>query len=1116
MDTQKVLELADYYWAESAVDAHQIRQRRADISRELGLEMRQLFAGTEGAKTSGALVLNNRTPTRNMLHMFGAQKGAEINRVLFDPVDANEAERIRFRNRMHDEVRTFTDSQGKTRELTREERALTQKVIEGKAVAEIVAGMEMREAIQNAAHNLKKGESLEDTAREFGLGKEEREMAQRYSRWLETQEALEKADSTIVEAAAQKYSQMFDQFYDAINDFLVAHGYEPIGYIKGYAPHIQPESQQNALSRALKAMGMNTDVKQLPTSIAGLTADYKPNKRWDPYFLQRTGDLTEYDIAAAFESYVDYMSDVIYHTDDIMRVRAAVQYFRKTYAPEEIRNSLEQADELRYAETEQKANFLRDTGEIDRDTVLSQADVDRKMDQYVEGMFKEIKRTTKFSDLVQWLDNYANILAGKQSFADRGWESDMGRRVLNVGNRLVRTFARAQVAGNISSALNQSAQLPQIVAELGLRDTAAAIADMAGGKLRKAEWYKGSDFLTGKRGVQLLVSKPGDMVIDAMFTPAQMVDGFSSALAVRGKYLKEIRAGKSHREAMRAADRFARNIMGSRTKGSRPLAYDAKNPLTQMAHVFQLDVVNQWEHLTQDLPRDFEQIRQERGKGAAAGALAGVIVKALVMAFLLNRGAEELYGGTPAPFDLLGLTANFIASGEGLTTNQWLAAVIDNGMEKLTGERVFDTDPGELGGEFDLNAAMEDTVYNVSNEIPFLRNVSALLGLGDETLPMPDLAGRAADITSAATEDGVLSGEMAAALFGLATEVLPGGRQLDKTAQGLEALVRGGRYRGYGEDARLQNPVEGDFWSAVRAMLFGANMAGETREFYAAGQSGLSAGQTQVYESLVADGADAKVVYDTIQNYREIHGDDELEAYERGVLERQIFRNADLTDQQKLELYRGITGADSRADKFDAMMQAGLEWEEVMDAYDKYAELDHNETMKAGEKATELAKWTDRQPWPQAGKEAVKEQLEFWVSMPAEASRYEEMTSAGLDVDEAEIALEALGELEEDASTVERYMAVAEMPLSESDKQAVMSTVMSDSAYEKYSNAVEAGISTYDYCTFLEDISDISGEGKQERVWAVIDAMDLTRQQKDLLHVAAGYKETTAKNAPWN
>ena len=1131
MDADKVMELADYYWAERAAASDMIRQRRTDINRRLSEQMEELFKDSDDFKPSRAIVLNHRTPERNMLRIFGDERGAAINKAIFDPVAENEAERIRFVNRMYDEVRTFQDSSGRQSELSKEERAVVQQVIEGRAVGETVASMEMSSAIQSAAENIRNGADPADAAVEFGLDREQRRLAEQYSRWLETQEILKsgQVDSVKVENAVKKYGELFDRFYAAINDFLVAHGYEPIGFIKGYAPHVQPESNQNLLNRSLQAMGINTDVTRLPASIAGLTANYRPNKRWNPYFLQRTSDITQYDIATAFESYVDYMSDVLYHTDDIMRVRQAASYFRRTYAPDEIRENLSWADELRYGSTDEKAAFLRDHDVISTTSSLTPEDVSQAMDDYVDQLYENITRTTKYSELVSYLDNYANILAGKQSMADRGWEYSSGRTVLNLGNKLVRAFGRAQVAGNLSSALNQTAQLPQIFAELGARDTAGAIADIWSGKLRRAGWAQESDFLTGKKGIDYLVTDPADMVVSALFKPAEFVDSFVSAVAVRGRYLREIRAGKSESEAMKAADAWGRSIMGSRAKGSRPLAFEAKNPVAQMVNVFQVEALNTWEHLSQDLPRDFREIEQSQGRRAAARALGGVIVKMLLSAFLLNRAAEETYGGTPAPFDLLGLSANFIASGEGLTTNDWLLTVVDNGWEQMTGERLFGTEPEALEGDFDWGAAAEDLAYNVSNDVPYLRNVTGLLGLGDETLPLPDLYGAGEGIVDAVANSGLFSPETLAAVGEAAAEVLPGGRQLSKTARGISTIARGGRYRGYGDQERLQYPVEGNLLSTPQALLFGDSALAETSRFYASGESGLSVRQTQLYKELVEDGADSMEVYRGIQDYREVSGDETLPPLDRGKQERDVIRELDLTDEQKLALYHGLTGADSRAEKFQALMDAGMSWDEVMDAYDRYAELDADETLKATDKATELARWADGR-YPEEQAEAVREQLSFYSMIPAQAERYTALTEAGLDADTAYDLTNTLAGLEpeddmERVSKLQQYTAIADLPMAEADKESALALVMSDSAYEKYQGARSAGVSTEDYVWFLsatdgleadkdENGKSISGSRKA-KVLRVIDRMDLNRSQKDALFLAAGYSESTLGDAPW-
>lgn len=1109
MNAEKVMELADYYWAERAVSADLIRQQRADINKALSEKMQELFKDSDAFKPSRSIVLNHRTPERNMLHIFGDERGAAINAAIFDPVAVNEAERIRFRNRMHDEVRAFEVSAGKTTRLTKEERAVVQQVIEGRAVGEIVASMEMSEAIQNAAQNIKNGEDAGDAAKEFSLDREQRRMAEKYSRWLETQEILEsgRVDNVKVENAVAKYKSMFDQFYDAINDFLVAHGYEPIGFIKGYAPHIQPENNQNLLNKSLQAMGINTDVTRLPSSIAGLTADYRPNKRWNPYFLQRTSDITQYDIASAYESYVDYMSDVLYHTDDIMRVRQAANYFRRTYAPDEIRENLSWAEELRYRSTDDKAAFLRDHDVISKTSAMTPGDISQAMDEYVDKLYEDITRTTKYSEFVSYLDNYANILAGKQSMADRGWEYSSGRTILNLGNKLVRAFGRAQVAGNLSSALNQTAQLPQIYAELGTKNTVQAIADIWSGKLRRAGWAQESDFLTGKKGIDYLVTDPADMVVSTMFKPAEFMDGFVSTVAVRGKYLQEIQAGKSEQEAMKAADAWGKSVMGSRAKGSRPLTFEAKNPVAQMVNVFQVEAINSWEHLTQDLPRDFRAIERSKGKTAAAAALAGVIVKMLLAAFLLNRAAEETYGGTPAPFDILGLSANFIASGEGLTTNEWLRTVMDNGWEKLTGERLFDTDPAALEGDFNWSAAAEDFAYNASNDIPYLRNVTGLLGLGDETLPLPDLYGAGEGIVNAVANDGLLSMETLAALGAAAAEFLPGGRQLSKTAQGLETILRGGRYYGYGDEARMQYPVEGDFFNVVQALMFGNSALEETNEFYASGESGLSAAQTKLYEDLVAAGADRMELYRGIQDYRATNNDEGLSSLERGKQERDIIRALNLTDEQKLDLYRGLNPTStSRVEKFQALMDTGMTWDDVMDAYDRYAELDADEDMKATDKATELARWADER-YREDQAAAVKEQLAFFSIIPAQAERYAALTEAGLDTESAYNLTEIFTGLEPEegsdtVTSMQRYKAVVTSGLSDQEQLAALGTLMGESEYAKVETGYEFGVTPAMYVQARENVEEIDENGstsQDEATRAISSMQGLTVREKAVL-----------------
>lgn len=1130
MSRAKVEELADYYWAEKAVASDMIAQRRKDINLGLDDQMDELLKDSDLYKVPPAIVMNYRTPERLCKTIWGDEHGQAIYDAIFRPVSINEAEKTRFINRMFDEVRTFEGSDGKRSELNKEERVLTQQVLEGRAVQELVASMEMHEAVENAAQNILNGEDTSDAAREFSLTEEERGIAEQYARWLQTQAIYDSGDfdTVKIDNAVKKYSEMYDAMYDAINDFLVAHGYDPIGFIKGYAPHMQMNEDLNLFAGYLDRLGFNTNVTRLPTSIAGRTADLKPNKRWNPYFLQRTGDMTDFDIAKGFQSYVNYLSDVLYHTDDIMRIRAMSRYYRRTFAPDEIHETLDWVHHNENASLEVKTDMLKDRGIIARDSDLAPRDVQSIFDEWVDKQYESVENMTKYSDYVSYLDNYANLLAGKQSTIDRGAEALLGRESLTWGNKLVKSFARTQVAGSFSSALNQSAQLPQIRAELGAKYTARAVADYMNGSARKGAWAQESDFLTGKTRVKALVTDTFDMVMEKAFTPSTIVDGLMSTIAVRGKYLQQIDAGKSHAEAMKAADEFGRKIMGSRVKGETPVGFQSKRPIVQMLNIFQVEALNSWEHLSQDLPADFRAIEKQSGTKAAAGALASVIVKMLLSAFLLNRLGEEVYGGTPVPFDIIGLTANFIASGKGLTTNQYLKTVIDNGLERLTGDRLLGTDPDAMRDSFQWEDAFEDVGYNISNDIPFFRNIAGLMGWGDQTLPLPlmgagkDLKYLFSDIKSDIAE-GRLSAETGMDLLRIMNQALPGGRQLTKTAEGLQLMGQGGRY----VNGRLYYPVENNLGNWIKALLFGRSSLSESDAYYAGDDSSLSQKQTEMYRELVRDGADGLTLYRAIQDYKAIAGDDALGSYEKGRQEREAITNADLTDEQRLALYRGMsTNNEGRAEDFEEIMDTGLTWADTVKAYDKWAELNANEELSKTEKAEAYAAWVERQDYDDEERASVRDHFKFWQSIPIESTKVDKFAGAGMEIDAAEQLSETLRNLQPlpgktSVTDLQRYQAIADSGLSVEDQWTAIiaqtnpsytSTLDKIQIYRQQGIAPSVWTASKEAMYAADDAGNNNDSTDQAEAKAALDGMNIPDWQKAILWQTANKSWKPNKN----
>lgn len=929
MNREKVLALVDYYYAESTFKGiGGVQERATEIREQNETLAREVFEKAEKAyRPMNMLKMNLNTPERVMRRSFGETIGEEINSTYFYPTQKNEAEKVRWINRMLDEVRTFKGRNGTESELTQAERAFVQQIMEDRAVGETIASMELRGSIESAAENIRGGAEAKDAAREFGLDRKERELAERLARWRTNEELLASGewDSMKIENAVEKFSKQYDLFYDAINDFLPAHGFAPIGFIKGYAPHMQKAETQNKLSSALKAMGVNIDVTELPTSISGRTADYKPGKRWVGNFLHRKGSSTDYDISAGYESYVGKIADVFYHTDDIARLRGLERYLRKTYAPEEISNAIDHAQSLRNVDNATKRAALEDAGVVDSGTELSAVKMSEELEKYIGSLYEEVSKITKYGEFVKYIDNYANLLAGKQSMADRGLEYIAGRTSLNAGNKLVSMFARAQVAGNLSSVLNQSSQLKDIAAEIPAKHITKAIGDICrgtGGKpwnVKNTEMFNSYDLLTGKKGIEYLTAKDNkaNAFVTGLFKPADIADSLVSALAVQSRYNQLISEGKSEADAKTGADRWATSIMASRMKGSRPMIFESKNVVTQMISMFQVEAANSWAHLTQDLPAKVKSIETQYGKGAAQKYVAVTATKGLLSAFLMNRIAEAAYGGTPASFDLLGYAARFVSSGMGITVNEGLKRIFEDMAETVFGENIFggdDEDDEDKNRTFDFDAAVSDAAYDISNDIPFVRGVSGALGLGDQTLPLANVAEAVGGVKNALTAEDRSAGQIADAALELGSTLAPGGRQLQKTYQGAKTMLQGGRTYGYGDKKRLQYTVEQTPLKAFQALAFGNSGLSETRDFYAGDAKGLSVRQTQAVEELHSIGVDRTEAYGIIRKMR---------GAEKQADKARIVAASDLTDEQIIRLYGSIS-SEKEAENIAAAYSADI------------------------------------------------------------------------------------------------------------------------------------------------------------------------------------------------
>ena len=973
-----VLSLVDYMNAEAALGEDRLAAQRKSIRQDTTAVLETLFKDVKDNKVQDMFTLNHRTAQRNMLKIFGDETGERINKAIFDPIKGNESERIRFINRQFDDVREFADSTGRKSELTHEESILVQLVMEGKATEALLGDMPGDPQITKAGLKIADGMKASEAAKSEHLNKNEKQLAKMYASWVGALRMMAdgKIDAVKIDNAAKAYTQKYNEFYAAINDFLVAHGYEPIGFIQNYAPHMQSEESRGALDSALKALGLNEDTVTLPTSIAGLTANFKPNKRWNPYFLHRTSETYNFDAAKGFESYVAYMSEVFYHTDDIMTVRALSDYLRRRYSSEDISFDIDRYTWLREKLPDEQLLYLQQEGKLPHGTIADQAELDTMIEAELDKLYEDAKNKSTYSNLVVWLDNYANILAGKQTMGDRSTEADFGRKALNFGNRLTRGFGAAKVAGNIATILNQTAQLPVIVAEKGVRNTAAAVKDMVTGQLRKADFAMESDYLTSKKGVHFLVTDEKNMyewALDKVGQAQEFADAMVSTIAVRAAYLEGIQKGMTHEQAMRYADKYGAAVMGDRSKGAKPVAFNSKSPVMQLVNTFQLEVANSWEHLTQDTAGfDFRMMAKKYGKDKAIKALAGVIVKYLIAAFIMNRLSDETYGGTPAQFDVLGITSNFVASGYGLPVNDALRTVMDDGWEKLTGERLFGTENEERS--FDGWKALEAAGGDIANDIPYLQNASALIGWGDNSLPAA-IPTKALDKWINAVKGGKSAQDIAKATFDVGTEMIPGGSQIKKTARGIDAMLRGGVYQGYGEQTKLRYPVDNkNIGKWIQAVVFGPNGLSETGRYYAGEERAIGEKQTTAYQAMIAAGADKEESYRLIRRISKL-GDGEDSKLDK----LNMLLSSKVSTAGQGAYYYLMMAGDKERERIDALTGENgvLGMDEYLKASQKKLQIDADESMKASEKADAFRQWANQQGYSAAQKRGVLDAFKF-------------------------------------------------------------------------------------------------------------------------------------------
>lgn len=828
------------------------KQHKADLRSAADADLAGVLDWKD--KTLG-LAYSRETMERNIRDITPDKATADnIIRTYFTPVHEGEAAATRMKNSYRERVAKL---------------GLSRKVAKGNKVSEAAAVQILGEA--ESAIALLEETTARNAKRDGKTLQEWRGIVEEL--WRENP----KLNKDKIAGAADAFREIYEELIEQMNEVRVRNGYEPIEHRQGYFPHFQNGEADGLLKALGKALGVETEVTQLPTSINGLTHTFRPGIRWFGHAQERQGYDTVFDAVEGFDRYIEGAAGMVHQTDNIQRLRAL-------------------SDQIRYRSTDEGIREQIDA--VRQNTELAEEDKQNRLEKiYENGRYA-------LGNFVVELEEYTNQLANKKSRKDRDMEQALGRKAYTLMKNVESRVAANMVAVNPASWLTNFIPITQGWSSVGTEHMLAGMWDTLRAYKEDDGFVGASTFLTNRRGSDPLVRTWVQEASAALSKPMEYIDSFTADTLVRGRYLQNKEQGLSDAEAMREADSWAAGVMADRSKGATPTIFNAKNPVTKVFTQFQLEVNNQLSYLVKDLP--------EEAKEKGGLALAAMLTKFFVGAFLYNELYEYVIGRRPA-LDPIGILNDTV----GDITGRELPNLVDAGVSVVKGEKV-ELKQSKPEGTY---AAVSNLAGNVAESLPF---VGGLLGGGrvpiSSALPNVENLAKAAfnENWSEEKRAATLAKELAAPATYL---VLPfGGGQLKKIYQGIKAVQDGGSYSVDADgNPLLQYPVYNDTTeqragAMAKAVLFGKSSLKPAQEWVEGGFDSFSAKETAVYQGLGEVGVSDKDAYELI---RELGATGKTETESANTAKRSVLRSANISGEGKSVIYYGMMATDKERKLMD-------------------------------------------------------------------------------------------------------------------------------------------------------------------------------------------------------
>ena len=642
--------------------------------------------------------------------------------------------------------------------------------------------------------------------------------------------------------------KIYDDTLANINESRTRNLYPEIPRLDNYFLHFR------AMEDTFSTLGLpfnpnDIRAKDLPTDLNGVTADLKPGQ---PYFssaMHRKGKRTSFDLLGGVERYLNSAKNQIYHIDDIQTLRALRNYVAETYG---------------------QATGLED--------------IDSMTDAEAEERIKQVYGS-HLSTFAKFLNEEANVLAGKTALIDRGVEGIIGRRGITFLNTLNKQVGSNMVGYNISSSLTNFLPVAQTFAKTNKFDFTKAFAQTVANKItggRFDSFADDSPVVIRRKGEDRFYRTPWQKMADPGYALMGMVDDISTEIIARTKYNEFTRKGMDSQKAHFETDKWVSKLMGDRSIGQQPQLYNSK--MLGLFTKFQLEVRNQLDSQFYDTIQETKVSNEHIQNGLARNAktaakVASVFAQLAVAQHLYGMAFESVAGYNPA-FDII--------------------EVLMTAFGYDDEEDSEDTLKDNLGQGFE--AFMEDLPY-----------ASIVTGGGripiSSALPIKEFF-KGEDQYGNEKSRWETLGEVAPYYL------MPGGYgQLKKTTQGLKMFSDDHPIAGsYTDAGNLRYDVEDTVGSRIKAGIFGQYASENAQKYFDQEQRTLNPEQTKIFAGLDMPIEEYWEYRDNLYEFYDVKDQLKEAAYADGATDEDVLRYTyinnvygdiyDLYDKQK-ELANG-------------------------------------------------------------------------------------------------------------------------------------------------------------------------------------------------------------------